>query len=284
MIAETSFKFSPIVNSDGDILLTKKQVEKISKGIHKEMKPHLQKHAQLFNELVESRLELAESESRLAKSESRLAKSESRLAKSESRLAESRLELAQSKQKELELAQTLTELNKTGAEIDQRIEERSKKIEERSKKIEERSKKIEERSKKIEEQTKTRQALVARQFYGIFSREAKSLTPEEISQIFKDYLTDGSLSFEHPAEGQSYPQMNSMKAVTKFLADHPEFKTCNFRVFQDKVFDITTLTEFLKKSEIKAIGMSNNISQQAKDSLANAVAARNGGLKVQYFA
>ena len=126
--------------------------------------------------------------------------------------------------------------------------------------------------------------MVTKQFYGIFNKNVNALTPEKISQIFKDYLADGSLSFERPVEGgPSYPQMNSMKAVTKFLQAHPEFTTCDFRVFKDKVFDITTLTAFLKTSKINGLAMKKSISQEAKNSLATAVAARHGGLKVQYY-
>ena len=174
------------------------------------------------------------------------------------------------------LKEKMNELNIREAQVDQKIQAASQKVQAASQKAE-------AASQKVKELTTVRQILVAKQFYGIFSKN--SLNDEKFIEIFKTYLADNnSLSFEKSGEGESYPQINSMKAVTKFLTHHPEFKTCDFRVFKDKISDIPTLTEFLITSQIKGVAMKNGISQEAKDSLAKAVTVRNGGLKVQYFA
>jgi hypothetical protein len=95
-------------------------------------------------------------------------------------------------------------------------------------------------------------------------------------------LATGALTFEQ-AEGKNYPQINSMPAVTQYLSDHPDIKICDFRVFETHATDIPILAEHLKKSQIKAVAFDTNIPDIAKASLADAVAARSGGLKVQYF-
>jgi hypothetical protein len=75
-----------------------------------------------------------------------------------------------------------------------------------------------------------------------------------------------------------------MRAITRYLDDHSDVKACDFRAFKTEVDDIPTLAEYLKNSTVRAIAFKSGIQEEAKASLAEAVATRNGGLKVQYFA
>ena len=128
---------------------------------------------------------------------------------------------------------------------------------------------------------------LTKMFYTIFKGKAdpaaKDLPVQEIDRLFKTYLVDGSLSVVQPSEGLAYPKINSMRAVTKYLDDHPNVPLCDFRPFKAEVYDISTLAEYLKHSKVKLIASKKNIKEEAKASLAEAVAARKGGLKVQYF-
>lgn len=130
-----------------------------------------------------------------------------------------------------------------------------------------------------------RQDILTKMFHSIFNGK-KSLPIEEISNLFETYLSDGSLTVEETMEGKSYAKINSMRAVTLYLDNNPNVKTCNFMSFKGEVYDIPALAEYLAKSScrITAIGINKNISAEAKKSLAEAIAARNGGLKVQYSA
>ena len=128
---------------------------------------------------------------------------------------------------------------------------------------------------------KLKQDLLTNKFHSIFNKTP--LPSEAVDNLFKRYLADGSLTVEKSQEGKSFPQINSMKSVTQYLTDHPDVKSCDFRVFKTAINDIPTLATYLKKSTVKAIALSSDISAEAKASLAEAVAARNGNLKVQYF-
>ena len=135
----------------------------------------------------------------------------------------------------------------------------------------------------LENVAKKKQELVTKQFYSIFHGK-KPLPTEEIDALFNTYLAEGALSFGKSSEGVSYTKLSSMNGVVKYLNDHLDIKNCDFRVFKTDIHDIPTLAKFLKNSTVKAIALNSGIPQETKESLAEAVAARNGGLKVQYFA
>ena len=105
-----------------------------------------------------------------------------------------------------------------------------------------------------------------------------------IDALFNTYLADRSLSVEETTEGASYPKINSMRSITQYLDDHLNVKICELRPFKTEICDIPTLAEYLKHFTVKLAGIKNGISDDAKASLAEAVAARNGGLKAQYSA
>lgn len=134
---------------------------------------------------------------------------------------------------------------------------------------------------KLEEVARERQAVLTRKFHSIFNKTP--LPSESVDSLFKKYLADGSLTVEKSQEGKSFPQINTMKSVVQYLSDYPEIKVCDFRVFKTAVYDIPALANFLKKSTVKAVALNSGIPAEAKASLADAVAARNGSLKVQYF-
>ena len=144
------------------------------------------------------------------------------------------------------------------------------------------SQKLEMAEKGLQKVAKERQDILTDMFYAIFNGK-KKLPVENIDALFNAYLADRSLSVEETTSGTSYPKINSMRSVTKYLADHPSVPACDFRAFKTEIHDIPTLTEYLKHSTVKAIALKNGISDNAKASLAEAVAARNGGLKIQYF-
>jgi hypothetical protein len=128
---------------------------------------------------------------------------------------------------------------------------------------------------------KQRQDLLTKKFHSIFNKTP--LSSEDVDALFKKYLADGSFTFEKSQEGKSFPQINTMKSVAQYLSDHPDIRVCDFRVFKTAVYDIPVLAAFLKKSTVKAVALNSGIPAEAKASLADAVAARNGSLKVQYF-
>ena len=152
-----------------------------------------------------------------------------------------------------------------------------------SQKLELAEKGLQEVAKEREAITKERQNILTKQFYSIFNGK-KSLPVEEIDTLFNAYLADRSLSVEKSSSGTSYPKINSMRSITQYLDKHPNIKICDLRPFKTEICDIPTLAEYLKHSTVKLVGIKDGISDDAKASLAEAVAARNGGLKVQYSA
>jgi hypothetical protein len=139
--------------------------------------------------------------------------------------------------------------------------------------------------KGLQEVAKERQNILTKQFYSIFNGK-KELPVDEIVALFNTYLADGSLTVEKNAEGKSYPKINSMRAVTHYLTDHPNVKICDFRLFKDKgaINEIPIFAEFLKKSTVKLVGFKSSISEDDIASLDKAKTARNGELKVQISA
>ena len=136
---------------------------------------------------------------------------------------------------------------------------------------------------KLQKVAKDRQNILTKQFYSIFNGK-QQLPIEDIDVLFNTYLADCSLSVEKSSSGASYSKINSMRSITQYLDDHPNVKICDLRPFKTEICDIPTLAEYLKHSTVKLVGIKNGIPDDAKASLAEAVAARNGGLKVQYSA
>lgn len=142
----------------------------------------------------------------------------------------------------------------------------------------------------VKEECKAERAEIAREklvvltqvFYSIF--HGKTPLPEDkVKGVFDTYIADGSLTVGETADGKSFAKVNSMKAVTHYLADNKDVKMCDFRPFGVQISDIPTLSEFLKTATIKAVAFNKDIPADSKAKLQDAVAARNGTLKVQYF-
>jgi hypothetical protein len=121
---------------------------------------------------------------------------------------------------------------------------------------------------------------LTKMFYAIFNGK-NPIPADKIDTVFNTYLSDKSLTI---AEETSRPTINSMRAVTQYLTDHPDVKGCDFRAFKTDIKDLPTLAEFLKTSKVQAIALSSGISAEAKAKLDEAIAARNRGLRVQYAA
>ena len=156
---------------------------------------------------------------------------------------------------------------------------------------------IEQADRNIEEadrgiaQSRERQRQLAKEklvvltgiFYSIFNGK-NPIPADEVNALFETYLSDGSLTVGETSEGKSYPKINSMRAITRYIDDHPTVKMCDFRPFKTEISDIATLADYLKKSNVRAIALNSGIPTDAKTLLSEAIAARSGGLKVQYFA
>jgi DNA repair exonuclease SbcCD ATPase subunit len=229
-------------------------------------------------ELGQTRSELDKRNSELDKRNSELDKRSSELTEKRSELTERRSELTERRS---ELTERRSELTERRSELTERRSELTERRSELTEKRSELEQKGNELNKTLNDLNLKRQELVVKQFYSIFHGK-KPVPPEEISILFQTYLAQKALTFEQ-AEGKNYPQLNSMPAVTKYLTDRSDIKSCDFRVFETHVAGIPILAEYLKKSSIKAVAFNENIPSSAKADLAEAVAARKGGLKVQYF-
>jgi myosin heavy subunit len=287
------------------VLMTPEQVKVFDKTLTPILM-HASQSMWRLNELKKEHGELAKERGELVKERGELVKERGELDKKRGDLDKEICELGQTRS---ELDKRNSELDKRNSELDKRsselterrselTERRSELTEKRSELTERRSELTERRSELTEKRSELeqkgnelnktlndlnlkRQELVVKQFYSIFHGK-KPVPPEEISILFQTYLAQKALTFEQ-AEGKNYPQINSMPAVTKYLTDRSDIKSCDFRVFETHVTGIPILAEYLKKSSIKAVAFNENIPSSAKADLAEAVAARKGGLKVQYF-
>ena len=137
--------------------------------------------------------------------------------------------------------------------------------------------------RKLQEALAKEKNIIIKMFHGIFNGK-KPLPVEEVDSLFSTYLADGSITVEMISE-KNRLKLNSMKAIIRYLDDHPGVKACDFRSFRGEVHDVKTLADYLAQSSctIKAIGIDRKISDEAQSSLAEVVKAKNGALKVQYF-
>lgn len=122
-----------------------------------------------------------------------------------------------------------------------------------------------------------RQNILTRQFYGIFNGN-KKLPVEETNALYMKYLAEKDLSVEETAEGKSFGKIKNMRPVIKYLKDHPDIKSCDFRSFEDQIEDIGVLTTFLTEPSCKInnLAFKNCIPLEAKNKLAEAIAAKKG--------
>ncbi len=76
-----------------------------------------------------------------------------------------------------------------------------------------------------------------------------------------------------------------MQPIIQCLEEQKEsISSCNFLNFKDRIEDISTLCDYLKQPDcnVKSVGINARISQEAKECLSAAVAARGGQLRVVY--
>jgi hypothetical protein len=121
-------------------------------------------------------------------------------------------------------------------------------------------------------------------FHQIFHGNKQEVPADQINTLFSKYLADGAISFEK--EKRCF-KLNYMKGVVSYLKDNSNVTQCDFRCFKTEISDIPTLAEYLKESKVKAIALNSGISEQAKLSMNEAVAARastSTPLKVCYYA
>jgi hypothetical protein len=178
-------------------------------------------------------------------------------------------------QRGMEKEQLGREMQQRGMEKEQRGTEKVKRAQE----------KIDEADRVLEEIAKEKQRILTKTFYGIFFPGKKdTLSTEQLDALFVKYLADRSLTVEKDSSNKSFSKINSMSGVIHFLRDHPDVVTCDFRPFKAEISDISTLADYLKDSAIKAVAFKVFILDSDKALLAEAAAARNGTLKVQYFA
>ena len=163
----------------------------------------------------------------------------------------------------------------------QKVDDLKEKLADTREKIAENDRKIEQAQIKKAEGQRMQIEGFTRIFHKIFHGKNAAITPEQITSLFSTYLADGAISLE---ESKHCFKLNSMKCIVDYLKDHSDVRQCDFRSFKTEINDIPVLAEYLIQSTIKAIAINSGISQEAKNSLAEAVNARKGTLKVQYFA
>jgi len=173
-------------------------------------------------------------------------------------------------------------LDKTIVSLDKKIETLAKQGEESDKRIAEGTAMQMEAEKKLQEIAQKRLDALTQQFIGIFDKTP--LSADETKAQFNKYLAgNNSLTVEKSRDG-SYAKINSMGAVFNYLKDHPNIKSLDFRSFKTAVDDISTLATYLKTSTtVIGVAFKDAISKDAKKDLDEAVAARDGKLKVKYF-
>ena len=177
----------------------------------------------------------------------------------------------------------LQEYSRLMAKGHRMIEESEKKLLVATEKREQLDVRREQLDVRREQAEKKLQDALTKMFFKIFNGNTP-IPVDEINAIFNTYLADNSLTIEENSLGEGYAKINSMRAVTRYLEDHPTVKACDFRSFKTEVHDIGTLAEYLKTSTVKGIALKNGIPSESKEILGTAVAARSGGLIVKYFA
>ena len=168
-------------------------------------------------------------------------------------------------------------------DANKRIDEGQKELLIATEKHQAATERLEKADIRLQQSEKKLQDALTRMFYRIFNSNTP-IPVDEINVIFNTYLKDNSLTIEENSLGEGYAKINSMRAVTRYLDDHPTVKACDFRAFKTEVHDIGTLAEYLKTSTVKGIALKNGIPLESKEILSKAVAARSGGLVVKYFA
>ena len=137
---------------------------------------------------------------------------------------------------------------------------------------------------KLDKVAKAKQDMLTKLFFGIFN--GTPCPAEEVDRLFDTHLRQSqSLVLEKSPAGKSIPKLKSMTAITSYLDGHPNVNSCNFKHLQGEVHDIPTFVEYLKKPtcNVKQITISHNIPKESKLKLDEAVAAKNGTLRVQYI-
>jgi hypothetical protein len=135
----------------------------------------------------------------------------------------------------------------------------------------------------LAEVAKQRLDALTQQFIGIFDKTP--LSADEINAQYHKYLAGNNHLTVEKAEDGSYSKINSMGAVIHYLKDHPNTKFLDFRSFKAAVEDVSTLSNYLKTAlTVTVVGFKECISNDSKKDLDQAVAVRDGTLKVRYFA
>jgi hypothetical protein len=159
-------------------------------------------------------------------------------------------------------------LNGTMAEADRNIQQADRNIQQADRNIQ------------IAEQG-MRDTLV-KVFYRIFYASKQPIPAEPFDSIYNAYLADGSISAD---EANRCFRLNSTQGILNYLKTHSQVNQCDLRPFKASIGDISALTNYLKASRtVKTVFANNGISQEAKNKLAEALAARKGDLKVLYSA
>ena len=130
------------------------------------------------------------------------------------------------------------------------------------------------------------QKTLVQAFYLIFyKREIVDQIPtEDAIEFYKNYLSNHSLTVE-VINDEFIFRINSMQPIIQCLEEQKEsISSCNFLNFKDRIEDISTLCDYLKQPDcnVKSVGINARISQEAKECLSAAVAARGGQLRVVY--
>ena len=168
------------------------------------------------------------------------------------------------------------EADKKIAETDREIELAKQGFREQEQKNQQHDQKIQQHDQKIQQLDKDIERIVTKRFLKIFNVQGEKPV-EEIDNLFKKYLADGSfVVIEDP--NNAHVKIKSTKPLIQYIKDHPGTKLCDLRAFKAEVYDLPTLADYLKDSgvSVKLIALNNGVSSEGKQSLAEAIKARNG--------
>jgi hypothetical protein len=150
-------------------------------------------------------------------------------------------------------------------------------------------KRIAEADQRIAESRQKKVRILVSLFYKIFHGK-QPVPAEKVDSLFTDYLANKSMTIEEDKENsgpelKGYLQLNAMDSIIRYLKDHPnDVIQCDFRPFNTHLIQIPTLAQYLAQNscKVRAIAISRQISDEAKESLASVMSTR-ANFKVHYF-
>jgi hypothetical protein len=240
---------------------------------HNALAPHKERLLDAMKRHAQDKAELAEAEALIAKGLAGMAQAEIGMAEARAKILRGQAGMAAAEAK-IESGQAKIESGQA------KIERAQEGLVAAQEKIEIGEAQIDAGEQMIAESKRRLQNIICKRFFKIFNPKGE-LTAEQIDALSKKYLLDQSFSAEGEP-GKSFIRINSTLLIIQYLTDNPTTKVCDLRSFKGEVNDLPALADFLKTSSLKLIAVNKAIPEAGKQKLAEAVAARNGGLKIQW--